>query len=495
MLADYYARSAVAAAQVLAGFDEQWFRERLEAGAIGVSVGQSATADEGRALADLVVRLVARLYPCLAIIGEPAQTTELRRLALDINPGVEFHDSAETGIVIGDGAAFTESVYSGSDSWHALISTQAIQPVGETDNPFGPGLAACIAAGILFRRRFLPTAVDEDTDLRVSAIGSPPDDDGWTLAEPAVLVGAGAVGQSALWALSRAPLTGTLHVVDMERVELSNLQRYVLAQRTDEGRIKVELAASVDSRALEFVPHDGDLASFLSSRGYRWDAMLLALDSARDRIAAQASLPRFVANAWTQTDDLGVSAHSQFGGPGACVACLYLPDGPRKNEDELVAETLGVPHLQLQVRALLATGQPVDRPLLEAVSAAIGQPLDRLLPFEGRTVRELYVEGFCGGAVIPVGDAGRLQAGAGDVHVPLAHQSAMAGVLLAAALVEQAASGAPAVTHARRVDVIRNPGQLVDAPMRARRDGRCLCDDIDFVEAYESKYGSARGAD
>ena len=73
-------------------------------------------------------------------------------------------------------------------------------------------------------------------------------------------------------------------------------------------------------------------------------------------------------------------------------------------------------------------GAPRD--LLVAIATARDLPLAKLLPFEGRSLRALYTEGFCGGAVIPLGDLGRP---ANDVHVPLAHQSALAGVLLAAA--------------------------------------------------------------
>ena len=58
--------------------------------------------------------------------------------------------------------------------------------------------------------------------------------------------------------------------------------------------------------------------------------------------------------------------------------------------------------------------------------------------FEGRPLRALYTEGFCGGAVIPLGEPGTP---ANEVHVPLAHQSALAGVLLAAAGVRMGLSG------------------------------------------------------
>ena len=61
--------------------------------------------------------------------------------------------------------------------------------------------------------------------------------------------------------------------------------------------------------------------------------------------------PRRVANAWTQPDDLGVSSHDFL--EGACVNCLYLPDGEQKNEDQLIAESFGVKDRLMQVRTLL----------------------------------------------------------------------------------------------------------------------------------------------
>ncbi len=63
------------------------------------------------------------------------------------------------------------------------------------------------------------------------------------------------------------------------------------------------------------------------------------------------------------------------------------------------------------------------------IAAAVFQPLEALLPFEGRTFREFYVEEFCGRAVMPIGEAGQPYPAAQGVHVPLEHQSAITGVL------------------------------------------------------------------
>ena len=70
----------------------------------------------------------------------------------------------------------------------------------------------------------------------------------------------------------------------------------------------------------------------------------------------QGSLPRWIANAWTQLGDLGVSSHC-FLGQDACLACLYLPTQKSKSQDQIVAEGLKIPQLRDQVRVLLGSGQ------------------------------------------------------------------------------------------------------------------------------------------
>jgi hypothetical protein len=75
-----------------------------------------------------------------------------------------------------------------------------------------------------------------------------------------------------------------------------------------------------------------------------------------------------------------------------------------------------------------------------------------------------------------------------EVHVPLAHQSVLAGILLAASLIRSRLGGAPSTTVATRVDVLKAVGAHLAQPVRAQRDGRCLCDDPAFVHRYITKY-------
>lgn len=485
-LPDYFDRNAIAAAQAIAGLDKDRLAHQLDRFNVGVTLGADADTNEGRALADLLIRLLCRLYPRVTIRGARQLVAPLEALAHAINPRIESGGEPTIDVIIGSPRLRRSSatrIFAGSTGWVGHLSTRPVT-VGNSTNPFGAGVAACLAAANVFRHAFLANP-DADRSVSVSALAAGESADRMQLrgvAGQLILVGAGAIGSAAAWSLARVPMRGELHIVDHERVDLGNLQRYVMTLRPDVEAPKSRLLADQFDGAMTAKPFELDLASFLQANGYEHQRMLLALDSARDRRAAQASLPRWIANAWTQPGDLGVSAHDFL--TGACVSCLYLPDKPSSNEDQIVADALGVPDRIQEVRTLLFRGDGTPRALLEAIAAARTIELERLLPFEGRPVRSLYVEGFCGGAVIPLGEIGSPRS---DVHVPLAHQSALAGVLLAAAAVRNVLGGVGG-SRITQLDVLKAlPAQLT-RPAAKSGSGRCICQDADYQGAYKQKY-------
>lgn len=493
-LADYYLRAAVAASQVLAGYDEKRIRERLETVQVGIAVGTDAVKKpEGHLILDLSIRILARLYPSLAVRSGDASSEVADRaieLARRVNPNIEIASTPTIEVAIGTDLPPAENcprIFVGSKGWTGTVGTQAPYAIGRSENPFGPGIAACLAAANVFRHTFLGKNARLDKHSTLSAItgnsvrripATPKGELG-----DVVLVGAGAIGNGAAWAFSNLKMIGTLHIVDHEAVDLGNLQRYVLAERSNENASKVEVLKGHFHSSIEVNPHPLRFERFIASNGSNWESMLLALDSAKDRRAAQASLPKWIANAWTQPGDLGVSVHDFR--RGACVACLYLPDRALQNEDELIATALNIPERLTEIRTLLFTGNGVSRELLDAIAVARQISVDNLLPFEGRSVRSLYVDGFCGGAVVPLGGLGTPRQ---DVHVPLAHQSALAGILLSAASVQHALIPVMHGTTVTRVDLMRSLGQFVSQP--AAKDPRhiCICQDGDYQTAYSNKY-------
>jgi hypothetical protein len=492
--ADYYGRGALAAAQVLAGYDDERIRTVLSAVRVGLAIGPDVVdRPEGAALVDLLVRILARFYPTLTLrSSSPADAAigTMKDLALRINPKITFTEGATIEVVVGAPAIPADGiqrVFVGSNGWWALASAADPRGVGTSNNPFGAGVAACLGAANVFRAAFQAESPDLDRDVRFPAIPVPP---GAIHDVPAgvsfgemPLVGNGAIGNAAAWALSRIPMQGVLHLVDHEAVDLGNLQRYVLAERSDENGKKVDVVGRFFRGAVRARAHQQRFAEFVQDSGYQWPLMLLALDSARDRRSAQASLPGWIGNAWTQPGDLGVSSHDFV--TGACVGCLYLPQHELPNEDVLMAGALGIPDRLVDIRTLLHTGAGVTRPLLDTIAAAGDIEIERLLPFIDRPVRTLYTEGFCGGAVIPLGSAGTPRQ---DVHVPLAHQSALAGVLLAAAAVAKAAGYEAPGTHVTRMNVLRSVPPHLTQPAAKDPRGICICQDPDYRETHRRKY-------
>src|SRR6266851_546308 len=176
-LADYYARNALAASQVLGGFDAERIRLTLDRERIGVCIGaDAAESREGQALIDLLVRLLARLYPTLAIRSESGGRTaseEAVNLARRINPAVEFSSDPTVEIAVGTAlpsAGAWPRIFVGSNEWNAFVGTAAPRGAGHSENPFGAGTAACMAAANLFRWVFLRENPLLDEDLTFSAL-------------------------------------------------------------------------------------------------------------------------------------------------------------------------------------------------------------------------------------------------------------------------------------------------------------------------------------
>jgi molybdopterin/thiamine biosynthesis adenylyltransferase len=506
-LAPYFNKAALALAGVLPDVAFEGLASRLNALCIGVVFDDAAASFEGQTTLELATNLLARLYPVLSFHAQGRAAKKflptLEALARRINPAIELRSGRtqpDVTMVIGTTVpshAQGQVVFVGSDRWLARVGKKPVGS-GTSNVPFGAAAGAAIGVANVFRAAFADQLRGSmfDDDVRFSTFLP----DGSVDRGPALkrntelgtasLVGVGAIGSAAVWTLSRIKeLRGTLHLIDDEVVELSNAQRYVIVAPEDDGRPKTTLATELFSGSLVAVPHTETYAAYVSQHGNaHFDCVLTALDTAADRIAVQASLPRRILNAWTQTSDLGVSRHT-FLGPGACLACLYLPRHAAKHEEELVLEALRLPHGRVrEVRELLQCSSPLSHQFLASVAEALGVPNEELEEFEGRSIRQLYTGFICSGRLM------QLSADAGErVQVPLAFQSALAGVLLAADFVAEAVGGRPErFQEATRVDLLK-PFPMYPSSFEGKhRGGQCLCQDRDFEGAFRGKWMNVR---
>jgi ThiF family len=492
-------------------------REKLRDTAIMLRTGREDGGDATEAGFLLAANLLARLYPVIHLDG-PEQLVERARNEVTLtNPLVELPDSVPAGAFV---LAFnspsrdaTDVVVSAS-GWSVLVDALP----GDTRAATVPAAlaAAAIGAGELFRTVF---AVElgargrhrrQPGTINLITLGSAEhpvcDTRAPELGEFA-LVGAGAIGQAAAQTLALSGARGTMLVVDHESVTLSNLQRYVLARDSDVQAVKVDLLQSRLSKSeIDIVPIHARWHAALADRQR---PTLVALDSAEDRMAVQAALPGAIYNAWTQPADVGWSRHEHFG-KDPCLACLYLPAQRTPNLHEQIA--VAFQQHPLRVLAYLARGLPVglplppdgipnalpgiplpadaqlwaEKPLLVDIAAAAGVEASVLAGWEGRGLTDLYRDGVCGGALLHLG----VGAAPSEVLVPLAHQSALAGVMLATQLIiartpQLIAQRSSAVEG--RYDVLAGLPQVLARP-RARSAG-CICGDSVYRDVYAEKSG------
>ena len=72
--------------------------------------------------------------------------------------------------------------------------------------------------------------------------------------------------------------------------------------------------------------------------------------------------------------------------------------------------------------------------------------------------------------------------------VPLADQSALAGVLLVAALVRRSLLPEEEGTLITRVDILRDVPDHVTQPTLKAGNELCICEDSEYVAAFRAKY-------
>ena len=507
-LAPFFQKAALAGSHLLQDFDVDNFGRILLANTVQIAFDAEAVASsEGRVTLELAVNLLSRLYPRLSLIplqGVEEASAELATLARSINPDIEILSGAGSAtlcLVVGstsiahDGPTF----YIGSDGWIAGFSPDCPVGSGNSSNPFGAAAAACFGVANLFRATFASQlgGAKTDTAFRVSLLDL---DERNELSNPlpsrvdigeSHLVGVGAIGNAAVWALARFPLAeGILHLVDDEEIDDTNLQRYVLANTSDIGKSKVALAQdALRNSALRVERHALAWGRYLEDRNdWHFERVAVALDTPEDRCLVQAALPQWIVNAWTQPEDLGVSRHNF--GVQACLMCLYMPDGAVPDLDDQIVSALHLPDdLQTlrDVRSLLVNGAHIGAGWVERIAAANEVSPERLMNLKDLPMRSFYQRAICGGIMLSLGAS--TDRAPRNAEVPMAFQSALAGILLAAELIAHAAKlkkSPPPVTT--KVNLLKPLGAELSLPAPQHPSGKCICQDDDYIAVHRDKY-------
>lgn len=500
-LAPYFSKAALGSTALMQGVSIEEFVRLVRTLEVTIRFGaDAAESPEGKISLEMLTNLLSRFYPtlCFDAIGNQAVrfAEELGKLAKQINPDIEFSTPKPPYVVVGNPAVGSSgfSVFIGSDGWNASFSTRAPREVGQSQNPFGAGASGCFGAAGIFRYFFhqqlgVPEPAEEFVlslfnYSRVPCELNEPVN--YDLGEIA-LAGVGAIGNATAWLLAKSDCEGSVHLVDPETLDTTNPQRYILADAASADTDKVSLAArELGASKLTPLQHKTTWGGFIANRP-NWEVALVAvaLDSWEDRIAVQASLPKWILNSWTQANDLGVSRH-RFGSSSACLACMYWPRTQKRNLDEIIKDAIRYSGDLMDIRNMLYFQTVLDESWLDRISGDMGQPRELLEPFKGKPIDAFYREAICGGHVIA--------AESGNIEVPMAFQSAMAGVMLASEIVQYGKRGRELQIEqvTTKIDLLRPLGTRLSEQYKKRTDVSCICSDAGYCERYYEKYREDR---
>lgn len=477
---------------------ERFLGERSVAVRLGPLCGK---LENPRWIAELLVNMLSRFYPVLVLSGDDRTLAAVSEIARSINPLVELREGDRGDVTVGiglDQGAGEGIVVPSACGWVARLSATGSASTNGPANPYSAAFAAALAASEVFRRMFIDclperyrrpsldyafSLLDHGATAGADLVLSPHD------LGPVLMAGVGAVANPALWALSRHPeLQGEMRMVDPQAVDLGNLERYVLATDADaEAKtLKVnlgvrELARSGIKGYAEPVALDAFARS--SGDGFPYTTMCVSPDSVDVRRQAQSLLPRLLVNGATGEGNSGASWH-RFDGSRPCLCCIYHPGDKPKSETQKVAEALGLDHTM--AAALWVGNRPIGENEFEQVAARLGLTGEQNAEWRGRSIRDFYSGFVCGAVRMDLSAAKKA------ASVPLAHQSVLAGALMAAELIKrtspqlEALSQQPSVFQCNDVRAPLDTYWISAGISRSVRD--CICQDSDYRAIYEEKW-------
>jgi hypothetical protein len=211
-------------------------------------------------------------------------------------------------------------------------------------------LGACYAAAAVARLALPGLPIPPAQQIRLSAndlLGSDVD----VLRAPfkvpvAHLAGAGAIGNSFVYALSMFDVSGQLHVCDPDLVSEGNLNRCVFFQVGDLNNNKASVlchTAQPRFRRLSLVPFTKRLEVFPPTPdGRTFQRLIVGVDSRRARRTLQFEFPREVYDASTTGIQEIVLHFNRLPPSAACLCCVYHQEAIELSREQHIADVLGL---------------------------------------------------------------------------------------------------------------------------------------------------------
>jgi len=266
--------------------------------------------------------------------------SDLIKLALRINPDSSLRVNPasrakyDVALIIGEGA-FTKADYNvfiDALGWLSYVGAEKPRYFsGDSENPIGPLVSASRGSAEVFKallnkivgRRHKPCS-----PTIFSALNYEINQLSWDnlplpkiFLDDVLLVGAGAIGNCVAYCLASLPnVSGNLTVIDPERVETTNLNRYVLATMTDLRAYKTNIIRKRLRGKFNVKSFSGTYQEYPHRRKH--DLVVVCVDDVKTRWAVQLDFPRLILSGGMYADSFTISRHDDFLNK-PCLGCLY----------------------------------------------------------------------------------------------------------------------------------------------------------------------------
>lgn len=307
------------------------------------------------------------------------------------------------------------------------------------------------------------------------------------------IIGNGAVGQAFVVALANAcSISGHVILIDHDRLEPSNEQRYLLGYEEHRGKPKVNLMQEMlrqgnPALSITMAPMSyEDTISAFEGLSFQPRTVVAAVDNARTRVNIQAMLPETAWNVWTDVSEgslrYGVGRHdlkNQY----ECMACSYFPKAESSpTQLDMNSAKTGIPKDELARR--LGAGDMCRPEDIDRIAVTNNVAKEGLQVFVGMPLKEV-LHGNCGLFNISLPQK--------QETAPAPHAPALAGMFLASQLVLSRLEPPPEaklVESVAEFDCLGLPD--LNCLMKKHRNPSCFCGDQDYQNAYGYKWEKAR---
>lgn len=374
-----------------------------------------------------------------------------------------------------------------SDGWYIYLNRNCSK--NENRNAVGACGAACFGVAEIFKlvmkpknNRLIDSLIFSLLDYSENTIKDNPELPNEISIDEVTLIGAGAIGSAFIYVLQELnKVKGTLNVVDRDKYSETNLNRYVIANDTNVGNYKTDIAESVLRH------HDGltvnkynEVYDDYIKENNKIDTLISAVDKRVTRYNMQGALPKLIIDASTSGTQVDVM-RIDFGSGKACLGCIYKPDEFDISQYKHLSDLLGLDINR--TRFLYDSSNGLEICDIEIIANHLEEGMEIMKKYLGEPIDTLYQQEFCGSGRVVNRKSNQ------DVVAPISFISVLAGVFEASELIKDRYFPEYKINNTFVLDTIRKPNQSLHISKEA--DHSCVyCSDSSFLKVYKKMWAN-----